>query len=707
MRDVTLLLLFGFYSITVFPQQQEVENDTIKTKVLEEVVVTGQYNKKAVSKALFDVKVITRKEMEVQGATNLADILNQTLNLNILPNTGSGKSQVSLFGLDGQYFKVLVDNVPIINEEGFGNNTDLTQINLEDIERVEIVEGAMGVQYGSNAVSGVINIITKRAIKHDVEVSAYVQEETVGEEYEWFAKGRHIQSLKISSNWKENLFLSGSYTRNDFGGFWNDKKGEKYVETDNLRGHEWLPKLQNNAKLLINHSGKNYAMFYKMEYFNEKIANYDSIVIANEHTPTVTRNPFAFDATYYNNRFYTHFNITGTIKDQMNYDVSLSFQKQEKDIENYTYYIYDDRKENIERTTYLERQAWFNRATFSNLFKTSSFAMQLGYEITLEKGEGSPFAFLQNDATQNEKNTLNNYDLFASSEIKLKDTWMLRPGARISFTNQFDPQLVYSLTSNYIFTNGLEIKGVLGSANRTPNYEELYTYFVDVNHNVQGNPDLNPESGISAFIHFKKTFLSKDPNFRWKSKWSFNYLDVNDRIELIVVNTSPLESKYNNIDSFTSIGSSFTNSFFYKNWKANLGITVLGMSKQLDSNTAADDGFLTNIQWNSNVLYSFNKNKATAAFYYKHVGKQYQFVENAEGVYERGETEAFSWLNITLSNAFFNKKLTSTFGVRNILDISSVSTTALAGGTHSAGPSQLPVAYGRSYFIKLAYNFNI
>ena len=150
--------------ITLFSQNEAIK-DTTKVEKLDEVVVTGQHNPQSVGKSVFEVKVISRKDIERQAGNNLADILNNTLNINISPNTSTGKSGVSLFGLDSQYFKVLVDNIPIINEEGVGNNTDLTLINLDDVERIEIVEGAMGVQYGANAVSGIINVITKKSAK--------------------------------------------------------------------------------------------------------------------------------------------------------------------------------------------------------------------------------------------------------------------------------------------------------------------------------------------------------------------------------------------------------------------------------------------------------------------------------------------------------------------------------------------------------------
>ena len=187
--------------------------DSLIANKLEEVVITGQINPQSISKSIVEVKVITREDIERQAGNTLADVLNTTLNINVTPNTSTGKSGISLFGLDGQYFKVLIDNIPIINEEGLGNNTDLSLINLDDIARIEIVEGAMGVQYGSNAVSGIINIITKKSSRNDWEIITSLQEETVGNEYEWFNMGRHIQSLKVGHNLTQNVYLNGDINK--------------------------------------------------------------------------------------------------------------------------------------------------------------------------------------------------------------------------------------------------------------------------------------------------------------------------------------------------------------------------------------------------------------------------------------------------------------------------------------------------------------
>ena len=248
------VIVFYIVSSTIFSQENIFRRmDTLTPIMLDEVVVTGQYNVQSVKKSIFEVKVINRQEIEQRAANNLADLLNQTLNINITPNTSTGKSSISLFGLNAQYFKILIDNVPVINEEGIGNNVDLTLINLDDIQQIEIVEGSMGVQYGANAVSGVINIITKKSSVHNTQINTYIQEETVGSEFELFQKGRHIQSLKLGHNFTDNIFTNIVFTKNSFRGFWNNRQGEVYDKKDGLRGHAWLPKIQYNTKFLFNY----------------------------------------------------------------------------------------------------------------------------------------------------------------------------------------------------------------------------------------------------------------------------------------------------------------------------------------------------------------------------------------------------------------------------------------------------------------------
>src|SRR5690606_33784972 len=139
--------------------------DSLSQKVeetnLEELVITGQFEPQSIKKSANNVRVISKEDIQNLAANNLGDVLNQYINITVTASEQTGKSSVSLFGLDCQNFKVLSDNIPIVSDTGLGNNVHVTQINLNNVERIEIIEGAMGVTHGSNAVSGILNIITK------------------------------------------------------------------------------------------------------------------------------------------------------------------------------------------------------------------------------------------------------------------------------------------------------------------------------------------------------------------------------------------------------------------------------------------------------------------------------------------------------------------------------------------------------------------
>ena len=703
-----IFFLLFLITINVLGQETTVL-DTIKRNKLDEVVVTGQINPQSVKKSVFEVRVLKRRDIEQLAAGNLADALNQTLNLTITPATSSGRSGLNLFGLDGQYIKILVDNIPLISDEGFGNNIDITQINLDDVEQIEFVEGSMGVQYGANAVAGVINIITKKGIKNKTEISTYLQEETVGNEYALFEKGRHIQSVNVKHNFNDNFYASLAYNRNDFGGYWSDYKGKDHAVDDKLRGHFWLPKEQHYAKSLLNYSKGKFRLFYKFEYFNERIENYDKIVALNENPATNTINPSGIDQILTSNRYFHHLNANGYLKD-INYNISVSYQKQEKDAENYTYFINTGLKQNSETQRYLTRDALFSRGTFSNLVKTSKIGLQAGYEVTLVSGSTSPLATPVDPGVELEKNKLNSYDVFASLEYKFNDNFSLRSGARIAFSNIFKNQYSYSLSSRYLLKNNWELRAVVGSSNRTPNFDELYTYRVDINHNIQGNLDLKPEQGASVFFHVKKSTEVSD-DFYFKNKLSLGYIDVSDRIDLIIVETNPLKYKYTNIDKFRSFSTTLNNSFYYKNLRFQLGGTFYGVSKILNAEENANDDFLVNMQLNANLSYTLPNTQTVFSAYLNHVGKEYQFVqktdENDNVYFSRESTRDYTLVDATVKHSFFNRSLVATAGVRNLLSVDSPSTTAFAGGAHSDAPETRPIAYGRSYFLKLVYNLNI
>ncbi len=696
---VSILFFTSFISFS----QKTIKKDSIKENKLDEVIVTGQLKPQSIKKSVFEVKVITSEEIQRRGGNNLADILNQTLNISVFQNSSTGKSEVNVLGLGGRYYKVLIDNIPIINEEGFGNNIDFTTINLDDIERVELVEGAMGVQYGANALSGVLNIITKKKSKSKWKINTYFQEETIGKEYSFFNEGRHIQSIGLGYQFNKKDYISLRFNRNDFRGFLDSLKGKKHEKTDELRGYTWLPKKQHNVKLLFSHKEEGFSVFYKFDFFNEDIFWYNSVVRLNRNVATATIDPSSFDRQFNNKRYIHHLNFKGAFS-KIPYNISVSYQNQEKQLERFTYFIRKDTKENSSKNTFLSKNVWFSRGTFSDLINTEKIKLQAGYELTNERGFGSAAAIGTGSADENVKNRLTSYDFFASSEIDFSESFSLKPGARISFTNLFGNQFYYSLSGRKLFKKGWEARTVLGYGTRTPEFDELFTFFVDVNHNVTGNRNLNPEKGISTFFHVKKaTFLG---DFTMRNKLTLSYIDVKDRIQLIVVNQVPLALKYNNIDEFTSIGSSFENDFSYKDLKLSIGASVFGITRFIDTSKEQTSNRQLNFQLNSSITYTIPKWNTSLSAYAKYIGETSRFVD-VGGSFETQKINPFSWLDMSARTKFYRKKIEATIGVRNLLDVTNISTNSVNSGAHSGNTNNISLGYGRSYFLKIGYNINI
>ena len=696
---VITLFLFSF---STFCQEQKKDSALVTT--LDEIVVTGQLRPQSIKKSIFEVKVITRKDIERRAGNNLADVLNQILNIDIFQNASTGKSDINVLGLDGKYFKVLIDNIPVVNEEGFGNYTDLTLINLDDVERIELVQGAMGVQYGANSLSGVLNIITKKNSKNAWEIKTFFQEETVGKEYELFNQGRHIQSISVGHQITAKNYINLSYNRNDFKGFLGQFNGKYYDNEDRLRGHNWLPKQQNFAKLLLSHKGENFSAFYKFDYLHENIFSYDSIVRSNFIPSTQTSNPSSFDQVFNNQRFVHHLNFAGSFGNVF-YNISTSYQKQEKKRESYTFYIRKNLKENIEKNLFLSKEVWFSRGTFSNLIDTNKFSLQAGYEFTDEFGYGSPFGVNIASGDAGVSNSLRNFDVFTSAEIDFSENFSVKPGVRVSFTNLFDTQFYYSLSARQLLKNDWEARVVVGVGTRTPNYDELFTYFVDVNHDVRGNERLNAEAGLSTFFHLKKHTDFTD-NFSMKNKLTFSYINVNDRIELITINQTPLQLQYNNIDTFSSKGIALENEFFYKKVQFNLGASYFNIKRVLDYDTGETSNKQANFQLNSNVSYEIPVIKTSLTAYYKYIGKTNRFIQ-VDGFFENQKINPYSWFDLTTSKQFLKKKIAITLGVRNLFDVTDINTNSVNGGAHAGTNSTISLGYGRSYFLKIAYNINI
>src|SRR5690554_5440675 len=169
-KSIRLALMFGATATAMSGVAIAQDNDADEEKAerVERIQVTGSRIQRADLEGALPVTVIDREAIELSGETSAADLIrNTTFNSagSFRPQSGSsaqGVSQVDMRGLGAGRTLVLVDGRRLTMSSSTGSSQDLNSIPMGAIERIEILTDGASAIYGSDAIGGVINVITRR-----------------------------------------------------------------------------------------------------------------------------------------------------------------------------------------------------------------------------------------------------------------------------------------------------------------------------------------------------------------------------------------------------------------------------------------------------------------------------------------------------------------------------------------------------------------
>jgi len=153
-RNLTVGILAMYVCMTVSAQNDIWRNDSIQ-----EIVVTGTGTQHLLKDAPVQTEVISGRQLQQYAGKSIEDILSG-LTASFAFNENDMGSHLQMNGLGNSYVLILIDGRRLHGDNG-GEN-DLSLIDPHNIEKIEIVKGASSALYGSDAIAGVINIITKK-----------------------------------------------------------------------------------------------------------------------------------------------------------------------------------------------------------------------------------------------------------------------------------------------------------------------------------------------------------------------------------------------------------------------------------------------------------------------------------------------------------------------------------------------------------------
>lgn len=679
-RALTLLLISCFCGMAS-AQSVDTTSDGIKELVLGDVVVTGQYKPTRPEDAVQRVRIIDAKKIASMGAQNVRDVLLNEMNVTIAQDNVLGSS-VSIQGVSGQNVKILVDGVPVIGRQN--GNVDLAQLNVYNVERIELVEGPMSVTYGTDALAGTINIITKSSLKSNVEVGFNTYTETIGK----YNANANVGFKKQ----KHSVLLSGA--RNFFDG-WDEKEGLGFLIfnpelADARRSLQWDAKEEYNTTMQYAYKTNKHSFRFKSDYF------YD--IITNRGAPQGFYGYKAFDDYYKTSRFNNAVFANGKIFKNKNYSFIAAYNNYirvkntfEKDLTT----LQDILVSSADQDT--SAYSLFNsRATIGNINGRFRMNYEFGYDINIEKGSGQRIV--------NGEQQIADLAMYSSAEYKVLDSLILRVGLRYAYNTAFNAPLIPSINIKYTVHKNLTLRGSYARGFRAPSVKELYFEFKDSNHDIVGNENLKPES--SDNFNVAAVYIYSISKIIHKFEFSAFRNSIRDMINLAQPDTNILRFTYVNIDRFKTQGVQLNWTATYKSLNVALGASYIGRYNQLAVQENIATTFSYTPEMRCNVAYEMQKQQLSFSLFVKHTGPMPSYGLDANNEIVLNTIAAFSMADFSMSKKFLKNQLALTLGCKNIFNTINVNRNgASASGTHSTASSSLSISTGRSAFLGLGYQF--
>lgn len=658
------------------------------SRALEDVVVTGQYTPGTVNQSVHVVKVINRETIDRMGAQNLSEALSQTLNIRLNQDNILGSS-MSLQGISGENVKILIDGVPIIGRQN--GSLDLSQINMNDVVRIEVVEGPLSVNYGSNALAGTINIITQKD-----------QNETWLSQANLYYESNGTYNASAKTGYQDALnSIQMTFGRNYFDGWHSGERPFTYVSkvmSDSSRFMSWKPKEQYFGTIAYGRVIKKMKALFSSRVFDE--------TIINRGIPRPPYGESALDDRYQTLRWDNALSLNGVINENYrgNFILSHNLYKRNKNT-----YLRDltQLSKQLTRGAGDQDTSVFQSLIFRGQIastKEQKVNYELGYDINYEINQGSQI--------ENGYKRIGDFALFATTHYEIVSGLVFKPGIRLAHNTVFKAPIIPSLHIKYDYPikkghqeiNNLVFRASYAKGFRAPSLKELYFNFVDANHDIQGNEALKAEQSNNFIVNV--TWGKYRDNKSLKLEWNSFYNRIENLITLAQLSPTSALYTYTNIGHYQTIGTSLKGNWTINQLSWSIHGGLLGTFNPFFESVPSTPKYNFSPELTASFGYDWSTPKLSFTLYYKYTGALPAFYIDAHEELRQNTIQSYQMADASISKLFWQDRLRMMIGSKNLFNVTNINgmlNDSPHSGTGGASFST-PIGMGRSYYMSLVFN---
>lgn len=440
--------------------------DSTKRLTLDEVVVTANKVPQKQSSTGKVITVIGREQLDRSSGKTLGQLLNEQAGLTIngaLNNTGTNQTVYMRGAATGRTL-ILLDGIPVNDPSLINNEFDLNLVSLNDVERIEICRGAQSTLYGSDAVAGVINIIT---IKKDISKPVNVKTALTAGSFGTFRGNLQLYGKA------DKLTYTTRYARITTNGFSSayDSTGTRDFDKDGYRGDvlNAAIRYQLNASLQL----RTFIMYSR--YKNDV----DASIFTDEKDFSIKNKSTTAGAGF----AYRKNNVSITGNYQYS-EIYRNYRNDSVDVPGFSKFSTDD---------YYGRNQFIE--LYSNIVLGKGFSLLQGADFRynsmnnqfLSISSFGPFSSQFNDTAHSQAS------LFASLFYSgMGERLNIELGSRLNVHSRYGNNSTYTFNPSFSFNKYFRIFGSVGTGFKAPTLYQLYSSY--------GDAALKPETSTNYEI---------------------------------------------------------------------------------------------------------------------------------------------------------------------------------------------------------------